>query len=70
MDTDRAADSPQGDEGPSDEQVLGRSAEARAYDEVRRTNRRRLALLGLVTGGVMALIVLFCILLLLLLVPQ
>ena len=44
--------------------------EASGYEDVTRTNRRRLALLGLATGAVMALIVLACLLLFVLLIAD
>jgi hypothetical protein len=62
---DAQSESPLRDAGLPDQ--LG-SAPRYDYDAVQRTNRRRLALLGLATGAVMALIVLCCVLLLMLLV--
>jgi hypothetical protein len=54
--------------GSRSARMFGREAAER--DEIQRVNRRRIALLGLATGGVMALIVLVCILLLFLAVSR
>jgi hypothetical protein len=54
---------------PADSERLDADRSSVDYDEAQRANRRRLALIGIATGAVMALLVLLCILLLLLLVP-
>ncbi|HUG17175.1 MAG TPA: hypothetical protein VMM78_19375 [Thermomicrobiales bacterium] len=45
-------------------------SDALSYDEARLANKRRLAILGLATGAVMALLVLACLLLLVLVLPD
>lgn len=64
LESARIEPSPRDDEPPN---RLG-PAPGDDYDEAQRVNRTRLALLGLATGAVMALIVLVCVVLLMLVV--
>lgn len=54
----------------SDSTPSGERQQTGDYDAIMRANRRKLALIGLATGGVMSLIVLLCLLLAYLLSTQ